>query len=87
MKAFAATPRLDALARLFSVLALGIALTACFAVLFLSWPEPRDRRHAPHPVLAGCCDVVITSSVDAAGEKPRALPTSARNNVASTARR
>ena len=71
--------RLDLLARLFSVFALGVALTACFAVMLLSWPE-RGRPHAARPVLAGCCDVVITSSIDSAEaeKKPHALPVSAR---------
>jgi hypothetical protein len=71
--------RLDLLARLFTILTLGVALTACFAVMLLSWPE-RGRPHAVRPALAGCCDVVVTSSIDFVdGEKkPPALPVSAR---------
>jgi hypothetical protein len=74
--------RLDPLAIWLSTFALSLAITACFTVLLLSWPEPQHRKYAPVPVLAGCCDVVITRAIEAAADvKPRAIPVSGQGSA------
>jgi hypothetical protein len=52
------------LARCFSIFALAVALGACFAVLLLSWPDPRDVMQSYASSRAGCCDEVVKSSTD-----------------------
>jgi hypothetical protein len=74
--------RLDPYAIWLSTFALGLAMTACFTVLLLSWPVPQHRNHSPAPILVGCCDVVITSSIDtAADQNPRAISVANQGSV------